>query len=93
MKFCRNCWISLKTPQLKPLKLRNALLLSKDKSDETAWNKAEECGHLENFQKLFVWPKKLQLKPEDFRNELLLSRDRLDKRAGTKQQKDAKLNN
>jgi len=51
------------------------LLLSKDKSKETAWHKAAESGDVELLNKLWDLAKELQLKPEVLRNEVLLSKD------------------
>jgi hypothetical protein len=57
--------------QLKPQELRNELLLSKDRFQETAWNEAAEKGHVQILEKLWNWAKELQLKPEELRNELM----------------------
>jgi len=58
--------------------------LSKDKSKETAWQKAAENGHVILLEKLWDWAKELQLKPEELRNELLLSKDEFNKTAWQK---------
>jgi ankyrin repeat protein len=50
------------------------LLLSQDKSGQTAWHNAAEGGHVELLDKLWDWDKALQLKPEELRNGLLLSK-------------------
>ena len=57
------------------------VLLSKDKSKETAWHKAAEGGHVEVLNKLLDWAKELQLKPEELRNVVLWSRDEYNKTA------------
>jgi len=54
-----------KNLQLEPEELRNKVLLSKDKHNETAWHKTAEGGHVEILKELWDWAKKLQLKPEE----------------------------
>ena len=50
-------------------------MLSKEKVNKTAWQKAAERGHTELLEKLWDRAKELQLNPEELRNELLLSKD------------------
>ena len=52
------------------------MLLSKDKSEETAWHKAARWGEVEILQNLWHLAIELQLKPEELRNVLLLSKDK-----------------
>jgi ankyrin repeat protein len=56
--------------------LRNEVLLSKDKLEQTAWHKAAKNSHVDIFEKLWEWAKELQLKPEDLKNVVLLSKDK-----------------
>jgi hypothetical protein len=52
--------------------LRNEILLSKIKHNETAWQKAVEICNVKVLEKLWGWAKELQLKPEELRNEMFL---------------------
>jgi len=46
--------------------------LSKDESEETAWQKAAESGHVEVLLKMWDWAKKLPLKPKELRKDVFL---------------------
>jgi len=67
------------------------VLLSKDKSKETAWHKAANRRHVQVLKRLWYWAKELQLIPEELRNMVLLSKASLKKRPGTRQQIEATL--
>jgi hypothetical protein len=60
--------------------------LSKDKYNQTAWQKAAEFRKVILLKKMWNFFKELQLKPDRVRNEVLLSKDKYNQTACTRQQ-------
>jgi hypothetical protein len=54
--------------QLTPEELKNGMLLSKGRFDQTAWHMAADNGHVEVIQKLWDLAKELELTPKELRN-------------------------
>ena len=57
------------------------MLLSKDDSKGTTWQKGGVGSHVEILKDLWDWAKDLQLKRKELRNELLLSKDKFNETA------------
>jgi hypothetical protein len=66
-------WDFAKELQIKTDELRNELLLSKDKFNQTDWQMAPGKSQFEILEKPWDFAKDLQLKPDELKNEVLLS--------------------
>jgi hypothetical protein len=69
-------WEWAKELHLQSEKLRDKLLLSKDKYKNMVWHNVGESGRIEILENLWDWVNDLQLKPEELRTVVLLSRDK-----------------
>ena len=69
-------WDCTKELQLGTEELKNEVLLSKKKAEQTVCLMAARSGNVKLLEKLWYWAKILQLKPEGLRKELLLSKDK-----------------
>jgi len=67
----KKLWVWATEEKLNPNKIKNKLLLAKDKDGYTAWHRAADKGSLHALEILRNWAKEAELNPE----ELLLAQN------------------